>query len=71
MTSTRATKIMCGVTLAVGMLLAASIKTSCSPGGAGTISIPGNKLKSFQSKTEPGKAIAAPKKAKRKARQSR
>jgi hypothetical protein len=70
-TTTRATKIMYGVTLAVGMLLAASIKTSCSSGGAGTISIPGNKLTSFQRKYEPGKAVAASKKARRKARPTR
>jgi hypothetical protein len=62
---------MCGVTLAVGMLLAASIKTSCSSGGAGTISIPGNKLKSFQRKTEASKAVETPKKTRRKVRSKR
>jgi hypothetical protein len=62
---------MCGVTLAVGMLLAASIKMSCSSGGAGTISVPGNKFKSMLGKHGPGKAVEAPKKARRQVRTRR
>jgi hypothetical protein len=71
MSTTLATKLMFGVTLAVGLLLVASIRTSCSPGGAGTISIPGAKFKSLPGKYEPGKSALAPKKAPRKARTRR
>ena len=56
-------KIMCAVVLAVAVLLAASIRSSCSSDGAGSVTIPGSKDKLKKiGKNGPGKRQVGTKK---------
>lgn len=60
MTLTNGQKIMCGVALAVALLVLASIRMSCSSNDAGSVTIHGNR--SSRDVMQPG-ADAAPKPA--------